>query len=125
MYMGVWEFLPLLHLARGASREWAAHAVGPLTSAFSLASRQTKSRSQRLSPAPRESTMCTLSQWQAYAASSRLPDARWLVYCACEGGIMQQTGHRSVAMVRPYIREGSLFRENSAGKFRASAEGAG
>jgi site-specific recombinase XerD len=30
--------------------------------------------------------------------------------------IMQQTGHRSVQMVRRYIREGSLFRENAAGK---------
>ena len=31
-----------------------------------------------------------------------------------ERAIMQQTGHRSVAMVRRYIREGSLFRENAA-----------
>jgi integrase len=30
--------------------------------------------------------------------------------------IMQQTGHRSVRMVRRYIREGSLFRENAAAK---------
>ena len=30
--------------------------------------------------------------------------------------IMWQTGHRSVQMVRRYIRDGSLFRENSAGK---------
>jgi hypothetical protein len=29
---------------------------------------------------------------------------------------MNQTGHRSVQMVRCYIRDGSLFRENSAGK---------
>jgi integrase len=35
---------------------------------------------------------------------------------ASERSIMNQTGHRSVQMVRPYIREGSLFRENSAGK---------
>ena len=35
---------------------------------------------------------------------------------ASERSIMQQTGHRSVAMVRRYIREGSLFRENSAAK---------
>jgi site-specific recombinase XerD len=35
---------------------------------------------------------------------------------ASERSIMQQTGHRSVQMVRRYIREGSLFRENSAGK---------
>lgn len=31
-----------------------------------------------------------------------------------ERAIMNQTGHRSVNMVRKYIREGSLFRENAA-----------
>jgi integrase len=31
-----------------------------------------------------------------------------------ERAIMQQTGHRSVAMVRRYIRSGELFRENAA-----------
>ena len=35
---------------------------------------------------------------------------------ASERSIMQQTGHRSVQMVRRYIRDGSLFRDNSAGK---------
>ena len=35
---------------------------------------------------------------------------------ASERSIMNQTGHRSVQMVRRYIRAGSLFRENSAGK---------
>jgi hypothetical protein len=35
---------------------------------------------------------------------------------ASEGSIMNQTGHRSLQMVRRYIREGSLFRDNSAGK---------
>ena len=35
---------------------------------------------------------------------------------ASERAIMKQTGHRSVQMVRRYIRDGSLFRENSAGK---------
>jgi integrase len=35
---------------------------------------------------------------------------------ASERSIMYQTGHRSVQMVRRYIRDGSLFRENSAGK---------
>jgi hypothetical protein len=28
--------------------------------------------------------------------------------------IMKQTGHRSEGMVRKYIRDGSLFRENAA-----------
>ncbi len=32
-----------------------------------------------------------------------------------ERAIMNQTGHRSVATVRRYIRDGSLFRENAAG----------
>jgi site-specific recombinase XerD len=35
---------------------------------------------------------------------------------ASERSIMNQTGHRSVQMVRRYIRDGSLFRENSTGK---------
>lgn len=35
---------------------------------------------------------------------------------ASERSIMRQTGHRSVQMVRRYIRDGSLFRDNSAGK---------
>jgi len=35
---------------------------------------------------------------------------------ASERSILKQTGHRSVQMVRRYIRDGSLFRESSAGK---------
>ena len=35
---------------------------------------------------------------------------------ANERSIMNQTGHRSLTMVRRYIREGSLFRENAATK---------
>ena len=35
---------------------------------------------------------------------------------ASERSIMRQTGHRSVQMLRRYIREGNLFQENSAGK---------
>jgi integrase len=35
---------------------------------------------------------------------------------ASERSIMKQTGHKSVQMVRRYIREGNLFRDNSAGK---------
>jgi integrase len=35
---------------------------------------------------------------------------------ASERSIMNQTGHRSVSMVRRYIRDGNLFRQNSAGK---------
>ena len=35
---------------------------------------------------------------------------------AGEFAIMRQTGHRSLEMVRRYIRDGSLFRENPAAK---------
>ena len=35
---------------------------------------------------------------------------------ASERSIMDQTGHRSLKMVRQYIRQGSLFRENAASK---------
>lgn len=35
---------------------------------------------------------------------------------ASERSIMAQTGHRSAAMVRRYIRDGSLFRENAAAR---------
>jgi hypothetical protein len=35
---------------------------------------------------------------------------------ASERSIMKQTGHRSVQMVRRYIREGSMFKDNSAEK---------
>jgi integrase len=35
---------------------------------------------------------------------------------ASERAIMAQTGHKSVNMVRRYIRDGSLFRENAAAK---------
>jgi site-specific recombinase XerD len=35
---------------------------------------------------------------------------------ASERSIMNQTGHRSIGMVRRYIRDGSLFRENAAAK---------
>ena len=35
---------------------------------------------------------------------------------ASERSIMNQTGHRSVQIVRRYIRDGGPFRENSAGK---------
>ena len=35
---------------------------------------------------------------------------------ASELAIMKQTGHRSLATVRKYIREGSLFRDNAATK---------
>jgi integrase len=35
---------------------------------------------------------------------------------ASERAIMNRTGHRSAAMVRRYIRDGNLFRENAAAR---------
>ena len=35
---------------------------------------------------------------------------------ANERAIMRQTGHKSLTMVRRYIREGSLFRDNAAAR---------
>ena len=35
---------------------------------------------------------------------------------ASERSIMAQTGHRSATMLRRYIRDGSLFRENAAAR---------
>jgi hypothetical protein len=32
-----------------------------------------------------------------------------------ERAIMKQTGHKSLPVLRSYIREGSLFRDNAAG----------
>jgi hypothetical protein len=33
-----------------------------------------------------------------------------------ERAIQDQSGHKSLAVMRRYIRDGSLFRENAAGK---------
>jgi len=35
---------------------------------------------------------------------------------AAERVIAQQTGHRSMTVLQPYIRSGSLFRENAAAR---------
>ena len=49
------------------------------------------------------------------AAAAGLVTQAWL-NGAGELAIMRQTGHRSLAIVRRYIRDGSLFRENPAAK---------
>jgi hypothetical protein len=50
----------------------------------------------------------------------RLPTGRSVRPTAMAGvserSIMIQTGHRPVQLMRRYIRDGNLFRENSAGK---------
>ena len=38
---------------------------------------------------------------------------------ASERAIMKQTGHKSVAMVRRYVRDANLFRENAATRYLA------
>jgi len=49
------------------------------------------------------------SLWAGHATSAAIAGAS-------ERSIMNQTAHRSVQMVRRYIRDGSLFRENSGSK---------
>jgi integrase len=52
-----------------------------------------------------------------YAGHSlRAGHATAAAIAASERSVMKQTGHRSVQMVRRYIRDGTLFRENSAGR---------
>jgi site-specific recombinase XerD len=64
-----------------------------------------------------------------YAAAAGLDPARYAGHSlrsglatsaaragASERSIMNQTGHRSVQILRRYIREGELFRDNAAGK---------
>ena len=57
------------------------------------------------------------------ALRKRMARAEWRVSAAgipsrCRQAsarvILQQTGHKTTAMLRRYIREGSLFRENAA-----------
>jgi hypothetical protein len=51
-----------------------------------------------------------------YAAAGGLDPTAAAIGGASERSIMNQTGHKSVTMVRRYIRDGSLFRENAASK---------
>ncbi len=64
---------------------------------------------------------------QKYAARAGLDPARYAGHSlragfataaaaagASERSIMAQTGHKSLPMLRRYIREGSLFRDNAA-----------
>jgi integrase len=111
------ETCPVRTIQPGSSRphSWAAHYSGRLTGT---------GRYRRAG--------CPVSMWRvvkklalrtgldatAYAGHSlRAGHATSAAIAgASEWSIMKQTGHRSVQMVRRYIRDGSLFRENSAGK---------
>jgi site-specific recombinase XerD len=85
-------------------------------------------RHGRMQPG-RLSANAVASVVKRYAAAAGLDPARYaghslragLATAAAIGGaseraIMAQTGHKSVNMVRRYIRDGSLFRENAAAK---------
>ena len=104
-------------------QEWieaAAIASGPL---FRAVSRHGQMRARRLSPIDVARVVKKLADRsgldpEKYAGHSlRAGHATSAAIAgASERSIMNQTGHRSVQMVRRYIRDGSLFRENSAGK---------
>jgi integrase len=55
------------------------------------------------------------SQYSGHSLRAGLATAAAAVGVA-ERAIMRQTGHRSERMLRRYIRDGALFRENAAGK---------
>ena len=100
--------------------EQAAIADGPV---FRAVTRHSKPRAAALSPADVARVVKKLAQRAGldpvkYAGHSlRAGHATSAAIAgASERSIMNQTGHRSVQMVRRYIRDGSLFRENSAGK---------
>ena len=100
--------------------EQAAIADGPV---FRAVTRHSKLRAAALSPADVARVVKKLAQRAGldpvkYAGHSlRAGHATSAAIAgASERSIMNQTGHRSVQMVRRYIRDGSLFRENSAGK---------
>jgi integrase len=100
--------------------EAAAFGIGPL---FRSINRHGQLQARRLSPADVARIVKKLAERSGmdaakYAGHSlRAGHATSAAIAgASERSIMNQTGHRSVQMVRRYIRDGSLFRENSAGK---------
>lgn len=100
--------------------EQTALAEGPL---FRSVNRHGKVLARRLSPPDVARIVKKLAKQAGldpakYAGHSlRAGHATSAAACgASERSIMNQTGHRSVQMVRRYIREASLFRENSAGR---------
>ena len=110
---------------RGALEAWVGHALEEDTFAerplFSPISRH-----GRLAPT-RLSDRAVALIVQRYAERAGLDPANYAGHSlragfasaaaaagASERSIMAQTGHRSLPMVRRYIREGSLFRDNAA-----------
>ncbi len=112
---------PFARSRRGGSRRLAitCRAVVPLdqspwprASGRALAGRCGAGREEAGAAAPR----LDAAKVRRTLAQGRACDAAAAVARASERSIMNQTGHRSVQMVRRYIRDGSLFRDNSAGK---------
>jgi integrase len=100
--------------------EAAAISVGPV---FRAISRHGNARPGRLSPIDVARVVKKLADRAGLDASKyaghslRAGHATSAAMAgASERSIMNQTGHRSVQMVRRYIREGTLFRENSGAK---------
>jgi site-specific recombinase XerD len=102
------------------SLEQAAIAAGPL---FRSINRHGQVQPHRLSPIDVARVVKKLARRASLDATRYAGDSLRAGHAtsaaiagASERSIMAQTGHRSVQMVRRYIRESSLFRENSAGK---------
>ena len=100
--------------------EQAALSVGPV---FRSINRHGQVQAGRLSPADVARVVKKLAERAGldatkYAGHSlRAGHATSAAIAgASERSIMNQTGHKSVQMVRRYIRDGNLFRENSGGK---------
>ena len=100
--------------------EAAAIASGPL---FRAISRHGQVRPRRLSPIDVARVVKKLAERAGLDASKYAGHSlraghttSAAIAGASERSIMNQTGHRRVQMVRRYIRDGSMFRENSAGK---------
>jgi integrase len=105
------------------TQAWIEQAALSSGTLFRAVNRHGHVQTGRLSGSDVARVVKKLAQWagldaRAYAGHSlRAGHATSAAIAgASERSIMKQTGHRSVQMVRRYIRDGSLFRENSAGK---------
>jgi hypothetical protein len=77
---------------------------------------QSEGRTFRSRPSARYPRRPPRPRLNRSGSTSGHPRRRNAIAGASERPTMKQTGHRSVQMVRRYIRNGSLFRDNSAAK---------
>lgn len=84
-------------------RPWARTWPGPGTPPYCWSASPPPCAGAGLDPA----TVAGHSLWAGLATAAAAAGAS-------ERAIMAQTGHRSTAMVRRYIRSGELFRDNAA-----------